>query len=78
MIIFAINIFSDVDFNPNKPMTMITCGDDRKIKIWDVRSLKKPLSTLEGHTHWIWCCKYNPFHDQLIVRYCLKNSFVIL
>jgi EARP and GARP complex-interacting protein 1 len=54
-------------------MTMITCGDDRKIKIWDIRSLKTPLTTLEGHSHWIWSCKYNPFHDQLIVRYPLTS-----
>lgn len=58
----------DVDYNSNKPMTLITCGDDRKVKLWDLRTLKSPVSTLEGHSHWVWKAKYNPFHDQLIVR----------
>eukprot|EP01038_Epipyxis_sp_PR26KG_P011040 gene11040-14824_t len=57
----------DVDYNPNKPLTLMTSGDDRKIKFWDVRNLKIPTMSLSGHSHWVWCAKYNPFHDQLIV-----------
>mmetsp|Transcript_22477 Transcript_22477/g.32811 ORF Transcript_22477/g.32811 Transcript_22477/m.32811 type:complete len:386 (-) Transcript_22477:121-1278(-) len=57
----------DVDYNPNKPLTLITTGDDRKIKMWDARSLSCPVTTMEGHSHWVWCAKYNPFHDQLII-----------
>ena len=59
----------DVDYNSNKPQSIVTCGDDRKVKLWDLRSMKSPVSTLEGHSHWVWQAKYNPFHDQLIVRY---------
>jgi len=36
------------------------------IKIWDLRSPKEPVKILNGHSHWVWCAKYNPFHDQLI------------
>ncbi|CAE7690585.1 EIPR1 [Symbiodinium microadriaticum] len=57
----------DVDYNSNKPQSIITCGDDRKVKLWDLRAMKSPVSTLEGHSHWVWQAKYNPFHDQLIV-----------
>eukprot|EP01041_Mallomonas_annulata_P000521 gene521-997_t len=57
----------DVDFNPNKPLNMITCGDDRTVKFWDVRNLTTPVKTLSGHSHWVWTAKFNPFHDQLIV-----------
>lgn len=57
----------DVDFNPNKPLILITCGDDRKVKFWDVRNLTSPVKTLAGHSHWTWTAKFNPFHDQLIV-----------
>lgn len=57
----------DVDFNPNKPLMVITCGDDRKVKFWDVRSLSAPIRTLAGHSHWVWTARFNPFHDQLII-----------
>lgn len=57
----------DIDFNPHKPNVLSTCGDDRKVKIWDLRSLARPLKILEGHSHWVWSVRYNPFHDQLLV-----------
>jgi WD40 repeat protein len=55
------------DYNPNKPFTLVTAGDDRKIKFWDARNLTNPLNVLGGHSHWVWTAKYNPFHDQLLV-----------
>ncbi len=55
------------DYNPNKPYTIVTAGDDRKIKFWDIRNLTNPLNVLGGHSHWIWTAKYNPFHDQLLI-----------
>lgn len=58
----------DVDFNSNKPNALLTAGDDRKVKLWDARNFSAPVKTLEGHSHWVWSAKYNPFHDQLIVR----------
>ena len=57
----------DVDYNPNKPQTLITAGDDRKIRFWDVRNLKQPVRTLLGHGHWVWSAKHNPYHDQLVL-----------
>jgi WD40 repeat protein len=57
-----------VDYNPNKPFVVLSTGNDRKIKIWDTRNLSKPLKVLASHSHWVWCAKYNPFHDQLILR----------
>lgn len=58
----------DVEFNPNKPSILVSCGDDRLIKFWDVRNLSSPLRTLSGHTHFVWCTRFNPFHDQLLLR----------
>ncbi len=41
-----------MDFNPNKPLSIISAGDDRKIKFWDLRNLTMPVKVLEGHSHW--------------------------
>jgi WD40 repeat protein len=57
----------DVEFNPNKPSVLVTCGDDRKVKFWDVRNLVTPVRTLAGHSHYAWCVRFNPFHDQLLL-----------
>lgn len=42
----------DVDFNPNKPFLLVTCGQDRLVKFWDSRKTSGPVKTLAGHTHW--------------------------
>ena len=56
---------------------MITCGDDRKIKFWDARNLTRPVKTLAGHSHWVWAAKFNPFHDQLVMRYQIQSQINI-
>eukprot|EP01035_Chromulina_nebulosa_P019304 gene19304-25165_t len=56
----------DIDYNPNKPLTLITASEDRTVKFWDLRHTKEPVKTLQGHYHWVWSAKYNPFHDQLL------------
>ena len=58
-----------VDYNPNKPLVLITAGNDRKVKFWDSRNLSRPVKILAGHSHWVWSAKFNPNHDQLVVRY---------
>ena len=57
----------DVDYNPNKPQVLITAGDDRNIRFWDLRYSKGPVRSLLGHGHWVWCARYNPFYDQLVL-----------
>ena len=58
-----------MEYNPNKPSILVSCGDDRLVKFWDVRNLSSPLRTLSGHSHFVWCTRFNPFHDQLLLRY---------
>ncbi|KAJ1530118.1 Protein tssc1, partial [Nowakowskiella sp. JEL0078] len=36
----------DLDFNPNKPHHLATCGDDRYVRFWDARNLEEPLKEL--------------------------------
>lgn len=57
----------DIDYNPNKPFTLLTAGDDRRINFWDMRKPEKPIVSLLGHSHWVWTARYNPYHDQLVL-----------
>lgn len=67
-----------VDHNPNKPYHIVTSSQDRTIKFWDLRNTDKPLlKVLSSHSHWIWCVKYNRYHDQLIIS-CGSDSNVSL
>ncbi|KAI8097915.1 WD40-repeat-containing domain protein [Gilbertella persicaria] len=56
-----------VDYNSNKPYHVSTGGDDALLHIWDTRSLKEPLKTIEGHSHWVWSVAFNPLQDQLLL-----------
>ncbi len=42
----------DLDYNPNKPFCLATCGEDRLIKFWDLRRPNAPVKTVVGHEHW--------------------------
>ncbi|KFM72860.1 Protein TSSC1, partial [Stegodyphus mimosarum] len=66
-----------LDFNPNKQYYIATCGDDCQTKFWDVRNNTKPLLVFSDHSHWVWCVKYNSFHDQLVLT-SSSDSRVIL
>uniref|UniRef100_A0A9J8D9R8 EARP complex and GARP complex interacting protein 1 n=1 Tax=Cyprinus carpio carpio TaxID=630221 RepID=A0A9J8D9R8_CYPCA len=43
----------DLDFNPNKQYYLASCGDDCKVKFWDVRHINEPVKCLEEHSHWL-------------------------
>ncbi|KAL7578126.1 hypothetical protein ACA910_012573 [Epithemia clementina (nom. ined.)] len=61
----------DLDYNPNKPYVLATCGTDSMLRFWDLRLLgskQQPLLVCRGgHDYWIWNVLYNPFHDQLVL-----------
>jgi WD40 repeat protein len=58
----------DVDYNPNKPYVLATCGQEGLLNFWDFRSTQRPLLTARGgHSHYAWRVQYNPFHDQLVL-----------
>jgi len=61
------NATRDVDYNPNKPLFLASCGDDRLIKFWDLRKKSQPVKVFAGHSHWCWTVRYNRFHDQLVL-----------
>lgn len=57
----------DFDYNPNKPYTVVTGGEDGLLRFWDLRQSARPLLSLVAHSHWLWCVRYNRFHDQLVL-----------
>uniref|UniRef100_A0AAY4CYP2 EIPR1-like beta-propeller domain-containing protein n=1 Tax=Denticeps clupeoides TaxID=299321 RepID=A0AAY4CYP2_9TELE len=67
----------DLDFNPNKQYYLASCGDDCKVKFWDVRNVNEPVKSLEEHSHWVWSVRYNHSHDQLLLT-ASSDSRVIL
>lgn len=42
----------DMDFNPNKQYYLATCGDDCRVKFWDIRKPNTLLHTITEHSHW--------------------------
>ena len=63
----------DVDFNPNRENVLLTTGNDRTAKLWDLRNTSSPVRVLYGHAHWVTCGKYNPIHDQLLMTGGVDN-----
>lgn len=57
----------DLDCNPNKQCHLVTGGDDGCVKVWDCRMVKAPVFERNDHSHWVWCVRFNTFHDQLIL-----------
>jgi WD40 repeat protein len=38
----------DIDYNPNKPNAVVTCGDDGGVSFWDLRKGNEPLLRMPG------------------------------
>ncbi|ERL91467.1 EARP-interacting protein homolog [Dendroctonus ponderosae] len=57
----------DLDYNMNKQYHIATCGDDGFAKIWDFRQPASPVYSSNEHSHWVWCVRFNHFHDQLLL-----------
>ncbi|KAI4466508.1 wd-repeat protein [Holotrichia oblita] len=60
-------LLRDLDYNLNKQYHLATCGDDGFVKIWDFRQTTQPVYSRSDHSHWVWCVRFNPFHDQLLL-----------
>ncbi|CAB3365655.1 Hypothetical predicted protein [Cloeon dipterum] len=68
----------DIDFNPNKQYFLASCGDDGNSKFWDIRKTKVPVVTRADHSHWVWCVRFNHFHDQLVLTSSTDSRVILL
>ncbi|KAL9655368.1 hypothetical protein ABK040_011209 [Willaertia magna] len=66
-----------IEYNPNLPNYLGSCGDDSLVKFWDVRNSKEPLRVVCGHSHWVCNVRFNPSYDQLVLT-CSTDSKVNL
>ena len=56
-----------IDYNPNKPYVVLSCGDDYALRYWDLRKPSAALLQIKAHSHWTTSALYNRFHDQLVL-----------
>ncbi|KAK9669467.1 hypothetical protein RND81_13G132400 [Saponaria officinalis] len=65
--------------NPNDPYTLLTGSYDEHLRVWDVRSISKPVNEtsvcLGGG---VWRIKYHPFIKDLVLTACMHNGFAIV
>jgi len=61
-----------VSWNPSSTY-LATGSDDLTAKIWDVET-RKCLSTLAGHTNYVFCCQFNPWGNILVGRLLARTA----
>ncbi|XP_047327877.1 diphthine methyltransferase homolog [Impatiens glandulifera] len=62
--------------NPSDPNTLLTGSYDEHLRIWDVRSISKPVNEtsvcLGGG---VWRLKHNPLEPSYVLAACMHNGF---
>ncbi|GAB2289495.1 hypothetical protein Dimus_023805 [Dionaea muscipula] len=65
--------------NPNDAYTLLTGSYDEYLRVWDVRSISKPVNeTSIGLGGGVWRIKYHPFVRDLLLVACMHNGFAIV
>uniref|UniRef100_A0A1D1XIF7 Topless-related protein 2 n=1 Tax=Anthurium amnicola TaxID=1678845 RepID=A0A1D1XIF7_9ARAE len=65
---------NDIAFShPNKQLCVVTCGDDKLIKVWDLNGRK--LHTFEGHEAPVY--SVCPHHKENIQRFAISIDFQV-
>ena len=55
---------SDVCWNAASSY-LASASDDNTLRLWDAQTAES-LRTLEGHTHYVFCCTFNPQGNLLV------------
>ena len=61
------SIVEDVCWNNFDEFTFASVGDDKKLKLWDIRDPKSPQQSIEGHVQEIMSVDCSPFDQYLMV-----------
>ncbi|KMZ64792.1 WD repeat-containing protein [Zostera marina] len=65
--------------NPSNPNMVLTGSYDESLRVWDVRSVSKPVDecsiNLGGG---VWRIKYHPDNPDLVLAACMHNDFAII
>lgn len=65
--------------SPNDPHFLLTGCYDERLRVWDVRSISKPVNEtsvcLGGG---VWRVKYHPYVKDLILAACMHNGFAVV
>ena len=43
---------TSIAYNPHRPHHLATAGQDRFVRLWDLRQPITPLAEFRDHTHW--------------------------
>uniref|UniRef100_A0A0A9YZD7 Histone-binding protein RBBP4-A n=1 Tax=Lygus hesperus TaxID=30085 RepID=A0A0A9YZD7_LYGHE len=61
------DVVMDVCFHPTNPYLFASCGDDKKLFVWDTRLQGKPsINFYSGHTHEINTVSFNFHNDNIL------------
>ena len=61
-----IGVVEDVCFNKISENVFASCGDDRKLMIWDLRQ-QNPVYNVEAHVQEVNTIDFNPFNEYLLI-----------
>lgn len=71
------SIIEDVAWNNFDQNVFTTVGDDKKLKIWDMRDPKRPTSSIEGHVQEIMSVDCSPFDEFLLITGSADNTVAV-
>ncbi|KAK3224622.1 hypothetical protein Dsin_004484 [Dipteronia sinensis] len=65
--------------SPSDPNTLLTGSYDEYLRVWDVRSISKPVSETSVRLGGgVWRIKHHPFVPGLILTACMHNGFAVV
>mmetsp|Transcript_11273 Transcript_11273/g.25277 ORF Transcript_11273/g.25277 Transcript_11273/m.25277 type:complete len:525 (+) Transcript_11273:199-1773(+) len=66
---------NSIAFNPVNEFLLATGSADKTVKLWDMRNLKSPMQTFEGHTDQVYNVEWAP-HNESILASCSADRRV--
>lgn len=66
---------NSISFNPVNEFLAATGSADKTVKLWDMRNLKAPMQTFEGHTDQVYSVSWAP-HNESVLASCSADRRV--